>query len=125
MGTCTADATTVGAACDSAHKAMASCNGNMGLACIPTAAGSTVGKCATITLAMAGQPCGAMGTPETGFADCTAGGMCVNKGCVAPAADGAACDSALGPPCLNPAKCVPTAAGTAGTCVVPDATMCH
>ena len=69
---------------------------------------------------------------------CQAGGLCAeplndagtaaNMGtCIAPAADGAACDNdpTKGPPCLAPAKCVPTStSGTAGTCTVPDATKC-
>jgi len=124
-GTCTAEGSTVGAACDSSRKTAASCNAAMGLFCKPNAGGSTIGTCAAITLAMPGQACGAMGTPVTGFAECGSSGLCVNKLCVAPAADNAACDSVNGPPCLLPAQCVPTGTGTAGTCKLPDATQCH
>jgi hypothetical protein len=46
--------------------------------------------------------------------------------CVPAAPDGASCDVANGPPCLPPARCVvSTDGGTAGTCVMPDATTCH
>jgi hypothetical protein len=33
--------------------------------------------------------------------------------------DGGACDAALGPACLTPARCVTTGGGSAGTCVKP------
>ena len=87
-------------------------------------------------LVEAGSACGDIGAaPVTGVADCTAGGACIKGSasattgtCMAPAADGAACnnDNTIGPPCLAPAKCVPTTTGgTAGTCTVPNATTCH
>jgi len=132
-GTCMPAVTAVNGACDSARKTIASCDPTQGLACIPSGAGVTTGTCQTIDLVAAGQTCGLIGTPATSVTDCAAGGLCVKARptdrtgtCVAPAADGAACDSALGPPCLAPSQCVPTAAGsTAGTCTVSDATMCH
>jgi hypothetical protein len=56
---------------------------------------------------------------------CSAGAACIPTGtnpgpgtCVLPAADGAACDPAAGPPCLEPAKC------DQGTCVVPGTQTC-
>ncbi len=132
MGTCMAEVATVDGACDGSRKTMPACAAQSGLACIPTAAGSAVGTCQAIMLVAASATCGQIGTPVTAVADCGAGGMCVKAGasrtgtCVAAAADGAACDSANGPPCLAPAKCVPSSPGaTAGTCKMPDATMCH
>ncbi len=139
MGTCQASGETVGTACDSQRKTAASCNGTLGLVCIPTAKGSGVGTCQKAQLVAAGAACGDIGAaPITGYAECEAGGLCaraltdagtpVAMGvCVGPAADGLACDSdpTKGPPCLSPAKCVPSAAGgTAGTCTLPDATKC-
>jgi hypothetical protein len=135
MGTCQKAGAAVGAACDGSRKTMASCDNDLGLVCIPTAKGSAVGTCQKITLVADGATCGAIGSmPITGFAECQAGGACIKGAdggttgiCMAPAADGAACDSdpTKGPPCLSPAKCLPTAdGGTAGTCTVPDATKC-
>ena len=132
-GTCQPAGATVSAACDGSRKTEAGCSTELGLACIPSGSGTTIGTCQPIALAAADAPCGSLGTPITSFAVCIAGGLCVKAlaadkagTCVAPAADGAACDSVLGPPCLGPSKCVPTNAGsTAGTCTVPDATQCH
>jgi hypothetical protein len=139
MGTCQASGQMVGQACDGSRKTAANCDGTLGLICIPTAKGSEVGTCQTIQLVTAGTACGDIGAaPITGYADCTGGGLCARAlndagtavamgTCVAPAADGAACDSdpTKGPPCLAPAKCVPTSSGgTAGTCTLPDATKC-
>jgi hypothetical protein len=134
-GTCQTQGATVAAACDATRKTAANCDTNLGLACIPTAKGSGVGTCQTITLVAAGATCGDIGAaPITGVADCTSGGLCQKAAgatsgtCVAAAADGAACDndSSVGPPCLTPAKCVvPSGSqGTAGTCMVPDAASC-
>jgi hypothetical protein len=39
--------------------------------------------------------------------------------CVAPAADGASCDSVMGPGCLSPALC------RNGVCTVPSPASCH
>ena len=56
---------------------------------------------------------------------CANGGNCytVSGTCKAAAADGAACDTAAGPPCMTPARCV-TSGSTAGTCTVPSGSMC-
>ncbi len=139
MGTCQASGGTVGAPCDATRKTAASCNATIGLACIPAAKGSGVGTCQKAQLVGSGAACGDIGAaPITGYAQCEAGGLCVRAlndagtpvamgTCVGPAADGLACDSdpQKGPPCLSPAKCVPSAAGgTAGTCTLPDATTC-
>jgi hypothetical protein len=134
-GTCQASGATVGAACDGTRKTLPSCSAELGLVCIPTAKGSAVGTCMAIDLVGPGSACGDVGAmPITGFADCIAGGACIKGSaaattgtCMAPATDGAACnsDATIGPPCLAPAKCVPTTAGgTAGTCTLPNATTC-
>ena len=135
MGMCMTNGATVGAACDGSRKTMAACNNSMGLVCIPTAAGSAVGTCQNIAFVGSGKTCGTIGTPETSFVDCSAGGLCMKAAptdktgtCVAPAQDGAACnnDPSIGPPCLSPAKCVVPSgsAGTAGTCTFPNPTTC-
>jgi len=129
MGTCQTAGATVGAACDGSRKTAPSCDGADGFVCVPNGKGTSVGTCQRIALVAAGAKCGPIGmAPITGFAECEGGGLCDATGtCVAPAADGAACDSdpTKGPPCLLPAKCVPTnATTTAGTCVLPDATRC-
>lgn len=131
-GICTLAPTTVGAACDGSRKTAPSCNATYGLACIPSVAGTSIGKCQAIPLVEAGMTCGDMGTaPLTGITDCKQGGLCVKSmtaggpsTCVAAAADGMPCDNdpATGPPCLTPAKCVTNAdGGTAGTCTQPTA----
>ncbi len=135
MGKCAPTATTVGAACDALRKTIANCAGALGLACIPTAKGSSVGTCQAITLVEPGATCGIVGlNPITGFTECHAGAACIKVAatdltgkCVSPAADGAACDSDVtkGPPCLAPSRCVPSAStGTAGVCTTPNATKC-
>ena len=123
-GTCQTAVTTVGMACDAARKTGPACNGVDGLACVGS-------KCVAITLVAGGQMCGLVGG---GFTACQAGGLCKKAlvtdktgTCVAPAAEGAACDvdPSIGPPCLSPAKCVTSAPGaTAGTCTLPDASKC-
>ena len=133
-GVCKPAVTVIDAACDGSRKTMAACDAQAGLACIPTAATSAVGSCQPIQLVGPNATCGQIGGPPiTAIVDCGAGGSCVKAApgdktstCVAPAADGAACDTVAGPPCLAPAKCVPTTpGGTTGMCTLRDATQCH
>jgi hypothetical protein len=138
MGTCQAAAKALMAPCDAVRKTMPNCDGDLGLVCIPSAKGTAIGTCQAIQLADAGAPCGILGSmPVTGYAECKAGAACIKATlaslggtCVAPAADGAACDSdpTKGPTCLAPAKCVPAKGSpqgtTAGTCTVPDPAKC-
>jgi hypothetical protein len=135
MGTCQASATMAGAACDGTHKSMPGCNNQSGLVCIPTMKGSPIGTCKAVMLVGPNTACGDIGAmPITGVADCQGGGLCKRAAvtdttgmCVAPAPDGMPCDAdpTIGPPCLTPAKCVPTTVGsTAGTCTLPDSTKC-
>jgi len=133
MGTCQASGQTVGAACDGSRKTAANCEGDLGLACIPTAKGSSVGTCQTISLASGGTPCGDIGSaPITGYASCQQGfcqmatptattGMCVQQ-----SGDNGPCSTdPTTPPCEAPAKCVPSAAGSmTGTCTLPNAATC-
>ena len=124
-GTCQSAAVDVGAACGGT---MPGCSGAIGLFC-----GGTVGAkaCAATTFVSDGMPCGQLST--TSHVECTAGGCYTATGlagttetgtCKADAADGAACDTVLGPACLTPSRCVPTGAGSAGVCTFPSGATC-
>ncbi len=93
------------------------CDQTKGLFCNPSSA--TAGVCAIATFVGPGQPCGLVGG---GVVGCSGGGLCKRTGlmgtCVAPAADGAACDATNGPPCLQPAECV------GGVCKLPNPAGC-
>ena len=123
MGACTVQPTTVGASCDASRKLGPDCSGDAGLVC-----DSTTNTCVTEPLVAASQPCGTMNGVFTG---CTGGATCMRPSggatgtCVAPAADGAACDTLNGPTCLTPARCVTGGSGsTAGTCQLPGSMTC-
>jgi hypothetical protein len=79
--------------------------------------------CAQDSFADAGAPCGDL---DGGAADCLAGGSCQNGTCVAPAAEGSACDTVNGPTCLAPARCIGTDndGGVTGTCTLVDPSTC-
>ena len=121
-GSCVADATAAGSKCDPAKKGP-DCDHSYGLYCDALSL-----TCVAATYVAAGGMCGLV---DNGIVGCLAGGQCVipagaKEGvCVAPAKDGAACDSDIGPPCLGPAKCIPAAdGGTAGVCTLPDPSTC-
>jgi hypothetical protein len=90
------------------------CNQTKGLECPP---GTHV--CAPLMFAAAGQPCGLI---NMAFVGCAAAGHCKLTGfmgtCLAPAADGAACDATNGPECTPPAQCV------SGACKLPNPAAC-
>lgn len=77
--------------------------------------------CTQIQLAGGGQPCGLI---NGGVTLCSSNGFCrippatTSGTCVAAAADGAACDTATGPNCLEPAQCVN------GACKLSDPASC-
>jgi hypothetical protein len=124
--TCQAAAGAAGAACGAGT---AGCDGHVGLYCGGAAGART---CAPITYGGDGAACGLLADGTR--AGCKAGQCYTASGlsiggelgtCKSYAADGAACDATLGPPCAAPARCVPSGGdGTAGTCTVPDATAC-
>lgn len=75
----------------------------------------------------AGTVCGLL--PDGSRLGCAAGTCFTGNGgtmglCQPFAADGAPCDTDLGPSCLSPARCVTTGADNAGTCTVPVASLC-
>jgi len=125
-GTCMPAATMAGAACDPTSRTAAGCDRALGLWC-----NATSKTCTAITFAANGAACG-VGS-DGNLIDCT-GGACYGSSnsinnpmmgtCKADAADGAACDTANGPGCLSPAKCVTGSGSTAGTCQLADATKC-
>jgi hypothetical protein len=126
MGTCQPTGNNAGVTCDPRQQTAPGCNGEIGLYC-----NRVTMKCALTTYTAAGQPCGTDMTSGN-VTGCASGGMCVGASatalgmCVAPAADGAACDTANGPPCLAPARCINGGgATTAGNCQLEDATACH
>lgn len=120
QGTCQKAGSTAGARCDPRRQTLPDCDRNLGLYCDRITL-----SCAAITFVGAGASCDDVGMV------CQGGAMCViptglrSGTCVAPASDGAACDTTLGPPCLAPAQCVVTNGGTAGTCKLRDAADCR
>jgi hypothetical protein len=134
-GACQPAGATVGAACDPKRTTAAGCDNRLGLYC------GVDDKCADVALVMAPSACGALIDASDGGADagpkdvtvtrCLAGASCApttaaRGTCVAPAADGAACDTVNGPPCLSPARCILASdASTAGTCQLPGASACQ
>jgi hypothetical protein len=126
MGTCMMASQTAGTACGTG---LAPCDNTMGLYCGGPAGSKT---CMTQTYVGDAQPCGTVSAGT--IVGCAKSGSCYTAGalaqpgeagtCKAAAADGAACDIASGPPCLFPARCVVSTSSTAGTCTVPDGSMC-
>ncbi len=115
-GTCTAQLATAGAACDPKNKTAADCNPDDGLAC-----DSATNTCVAQPFAAPGGACGALGTVNTrcsGGESCTVATGQTTGTCVAPAADGAACDATVGPGCQFPARCV------ANVCALPGSISC-
>lgn len=126
-GTCQPAAEGAGTACGG--SAMPACDGTMGWFCGGAAGSKT---CIAITYVTGGMPCGDLST--TSHADCIAGGCYTGTGpvgsgqmgtCLTDVAEGAACDTVLGPDCLEPARCVKGADGSAGTCTVPTGSTCN
>ncbi len=145
-GTCQTAGTRTGVACGGS---MPGCDGTRSLycrgpggakTCEPVGFGGTVtdsdgGLTASDGGAMgaspAGSPCGQL--PDGTRVGCVAGGCYTDTGpasstdmgaCKPFAGDGDACDTTVGPGCMAPARCVTAAGSTAGTCVIPQASMC-
>ena len=122
-GSSKAEQITSGGACDPNHNTRSGCSGDAGLVC-----NENNNTCVNEPRVAAGQPCGVINGIKNA---CLAGATCVIaanqvKGtCVAPAADGAACNTSTGPDCFFPARCIPTTSGgTAGTCQLPGSASC-
>lgn len=105
-----------GEACDGAEKTGPNCDLTQGFYC----AGLVSKSCKSAKVVAAGQPCGFISGEVVA---CGGGSTCKNVTgtagtCMAPAADGGACDPVKGPDCLGPAKCV------ANQCKIADPTTC-
>jgi hypothetical protein len=123
-GTCYPALETIGAGCYSANPMNVGCDTTKGLGCTGTGPDYV---CAAIHYVGDGMPCGNLA--DGSVARC-AGGTCYTAGgpftstanptgtCKALAADGAPCDTASGPGCMGPARCVTSGGGTAGTCTL-------
>jgi hypothetical protein len=115
-GTC-AVPLAAGAACESpADQSQNPCDGPKGFYCHPTTK-----VCTSVVTAAAGSACGFI---DNGIVVCTGAGHCkttppaLRGTCLAPAADGAACDDTNGPKCVGPARCI------GGLCKVSDPATC-
>jgi hypothetical protein len=117
-GSCQVSATTVGTTCN--YATGPGCDNTLSLYCAS-------GSCQPEPYVAGGQPCGYEGNDF--IASCQGGGMCVTVSpatsgtCVAPAADGAACDLVNGPPCLPDSRCI-TDDGSSGTCAFIEPSSC-
>lgn len=123
-GSCVALAAVVGASCDVADGGTR-CDGRQGLYCnVPE------GRiCAKVATASTTLECG---TVDGGVIDCTNGAFCQKPTdsksgiCIAPAADGTACDTVNGPTCARPSRCVLGSEGaTTGTCQTTTPSACN
>ncbi len=119
-GTCDVAATTAGTTCDPNRKTAPDCDASSGLGC-----DAATLKCIAATYVANGQAC------DNKLLQCPGGGRCVFASgaatgtCHIAATEGEPCDTSAGPPCLSPARCVwADAAGTAGTCRLPDPVSC-
>jgi hypothetical protein len=114
---------TVGARCDADHI----CDGAVGLHC---ESHSGMPACTVNVVVGDGMSCNAVGSS---YVLCSGGTCYTSTGpapgnqtgtCKAAVADGSACDIVVGPPCLNPARCVVANGQTQGVCVFVDSATC-
>jgi hypothetical protein len=120
-GICLPEVSMAGSSCDPANSADGgpTCDPLDALVCQGPRGSRT---CLMETFVGPGEPCGY--NPDAGVDDqCSAGAACIasdgGRQCVPPAPDNAACDTALGPPCTPPARCITggvDSGTTAGTC---------
>lgn len=116
---------TMGMPCDINRRTAPACSEAAGFVC------NTASRtCVPLTIASAGMPCAVLGMGNFGV--CAAAGACVRPmgstmgTCLAAVPAGMPCDTANGPDCVAPARCVLSAdGGTAGVCTQLDATRCN
>jgi hypothetical protein len=122
-GTCRVAVTRAGEACGGARPG---CEATRGLWC---AGAGDDADCAVMSIG--GPSCGQLA--DGSRAGCVAGGCYTESGpaigaalgsCKPFAPDGYGCDTALGPGCMAPARCVTYPGSTVGICVIPDASLC-
>ncbi|HYV48305.1 MAG TPA: hypothetical protein VFA20_25770 [Myxococcaceae bacterium] len=138
-GICQPNVTTAGDPCDSARRLAPLCNQHDNLYCTPRTnlrdGGAILGECVPGVYVTPGEACERAERDGGSPLLCSAGSQCVavDAGlslCVATAAEGQPCDTAVGPPCESPARCVISpadldAGATSGLCTLRDATACH
>ena len=122
-GTCQPAGTTAGTTCDNKRVTAPGCDGDSQLSCI-----AATKTCTLETLAGAGQACGFVAGAEvvcTSASSCW-GAMGTTPGsCLALAMEGQPCDTANGPACMLPGRCVTASATvTSGTCTLPAPASC-
>ncbi len=120
-GTCAALGTSVGMPCDPLSRTEPACDLDRGLFC-----SSASRTCQTAAYVGPGAPCGSF-DGGVGRAVCAQASTCENLShnvgtCLARAAEGTSCDTAQGPICMAPARCLVADGGTRGTCGLPTAT---
>jgi hypothetical protein len=125
-GTCMPLGTEVDAGCFGSQHDAPYCASQFGFVCLKN-------HCQQELFAFAGSAC-AYNSSTNSYTRCTAGSTCVagdgGSTCVAAAAEGFACDTALGINCITPARCVATngAATTGqiiGTCQLQSGVTCQ
>jgi hypothetical protein len=126
-GTCQPLGTAVDAGCDSQQHNAPACSNAFGFACVRR-------HCVEDLFAYSASACG-LNVDAGTFTRCNAGATCVagdgGSTCVAAAAEGFACDTALGINCLAPARCVSTNGNATdggpvvGTCQLSSGVTCQ
>lgn len=120
QGSCQPAVQTLGAPCDPKRQTGAGCDPDLGLGCDPTSM-----VCVAVMVAAPGEPCDGSLIVCSGSGGCSIPTGATTGTCQAAAADGVACDTASGPGCLNPARCVVAGTGTAGLCGLLTDVGCH
>lgn len=117
-GTCK-DPVQLDGACSEIQADDDHCDTTKLLFCQRTNPPSAAGTCKALQFAGPNQPCGIVNNAIVG---CGAGTSCegplASKTCKPKAADGAACDTGIGPSCNDPAECIN------GKCTLPRADRC-
>jgi hypothetical protein len=117
-GICMASVATEGVACDPHKHTAPGCDFNLGLYC-----NTMTSTCTPVVYVAVGESCALSGGDDH---VCVGGATCrgTPATCVPDAGDGESCDTAAGPSCLSPARCITDGVSTSGTCQLPDAETC-
>jgi hypothetical protein len=116
-GKCVAGQTSAGLACGGMTGQ--GCSSLIGLDC-----NNQTQACEPYIIVGPGNACGANLFGQQ-YVHCGGAAQCVNGVCVAIAGLGQACDLLAGPSCESPSRCIVSSdGGTAGSCVITDATSC-
>jgi hypothetical protein len=114
-GTCQPQAESLGAACSFSGPG---CDFYSGLTC-----DNNTMKCIAAVFAGPNQTCAGVTGVEV---HCSGGALCTDDSCTPVSPVGQPCDLVQGPVCIRPSVCITMAdGGTAGTCMIPDASTCQ